>query len=70
MGSKGVPGPLAGPRSPALTSEQGAAAVGRTRAARATKYIEFHGGVRWPHVYFPARRLHSTEKRVRAAGRR
>jgi hypothetical protein len=28
--------------------------VGRTRAARATKYIEFHGCVMWPHVYLPA----------------
>jgi hypothetical protein len=35
--------------------------VGRTQAARATKYIEFHGGVRLPHVYLPARSLHSTE---------
>jgi hypothetical protein len=30
--------------------EQGAAAVGMTQSARATKYIEFHGGVRLPHV--------------------
>ena len=32
---------------------QGAAAVGRTHSARATKYIEFHGSVRLPHVYLP-----------------
>jgi hypothetical protein len=36
--------------------------VGRTQSARATKYIEFHGGVRLPHVYLPARSLHITER--------
>jgi hypothetical protein len=35
--------------------------VGRTQSARATKYIEFHGGVRLPHVYLPARSLHHIE---------
>jgi hypothetical protein len=35
--------------------------VGRTQTARATKYIEFHGGVRLPHVYLPAPTLHITE---------
>ena len=32
--------------------------MGRTQAARLTKYIEFHGGVRLPRVYPPARSLH------------
>jgi hypothetical protein len=41
---------------------QGAGAVGRTQSARATKYIEFHGSVRLPHVYLPARGLHITER--------
>jgi hypothetical protein len=43
---------------------QGAAAVGRTQSARATKYIEFHSGVRLPHVYLPGdtRSLHNTER--------
>jgi hypothetical protein len=54
---------------------QGAAAVGRTQSARATKYIEFHGSVRLPHVYLPAhslRCLHNTERalqRLDAASR-
>jgi hypothetical protein len=49
---------------------QGAAAVGRTQSARATKYIEFHGSVRLPHVYLAAhslRRLHITERALAAA---
>jgi len=41
---------VAGPRSPGPTSGQGPAAVGRTQAARMTKYNEFHGGVRC-HTY-------------------
>ena len=36
--------------------------MGRTQSARATKYIEFHGSVRLPHVYLPARSLHITER--------
>jgi hypothetical protein len=49
---------------------QGAAAVGRTQSARATKYIEFHDGVRLPHVYLPAhslRCLHITERALQPA---
>jgi hypothetical protein len=42
--------------------------VGRTQAARATKYIEFHDGVRLPHVYLPAHSLHITERALQAAG--
>jgi hypothetical protein len=38
---------------------QGAAAVDRVQSARARKYIEFHGGVRLPHVYLPAHSLHT-----------
>jgi hypothetical protein len=41
--------------------------VGRTQAARATKYIEFHGGVRLPHVYLPARSLHNLHSTESAA---
>jgi hypothetical protein len=33
--------------------------VGWTQSARATKYIEFHGGVRLSYVYLPARSLHT-----------
>jgi hypothetical protein len=36
--------------------------VGSTQSARATKYIEFHGSVRLPHVYLPAHSLHITER--------
>ena len=39
--------------------------MGRTQAARATKYIEFHGGVRLPHVSLSARSLHITESAAR-----
>jgi len=49
---------------------QGAAAVGWTQSARATKYIEFHGGVRLPHVYLPARSLRILPSVPRVAGRR
>jgi len=35
-----------GPKGQQPTSGQGDAAEGRTQAAMATKYIEFHGGVR------------------------
>jgi hypothetical protein len=42
--------------------------VGRTQSARATKYIEFHGSVRLPHVYLPAHSLHTTERALQAAG--
>ncbi len=41
--------------------------MGRTQSARATKYIEFHGSVRLPHVYLPARGLHITERALAAA---
>ncbi len=51
------------PQSPAPTSRKGAAAEGSTRAARVTKYIEFQVGVKWQHVYLPARSLHTTVKR-------
>jgi hypothetical protein len=43
-------------------------AGGRTQAARATKYIEFHGGMRLPHVYLPAHSLHITGEVPQAAG--
>jgi len=52
-----------GPRSPGPTRRQGIAAVVRNRAARVTKYIEFQGGMGLPHVYLPARSLHTTEQR-------
>ena len=42
--------------------------MGKTQAAKATKYIEFHGGVRLPHVYLPAHSLHITGEALRAAG--
>jgi hypothetical protein len=47
-----------GPKGRQPKSGQGAAAEGRTQTARATKYIEFYGGVRLPHVYLPAHSLH------------
>jgi hypothetical protein len=47
-----------GPKGRQQTSGQGAAAEGRTQAARVTKYIEVHGGVRLPHEYLPAHGLH------------
>jgi hypothetical protein len=45
--------------------------VGRTQPAKATKYIEFHSGVRLPHVYLPAHSLHTPRalQRLVAASR-
>ncbi len=57
-----------GPKGRQPTSGQGATAEGRTQAARATKYIEFHGGVRLPHVYLPAQSLHILRSVPREAG--
>jgi hypothetical protein len=57
-----------GPKGRQPTRGQGASAVVRTQAARAKKYIEFHGGVRLPHVYLPARSLRCLRRALRAAG--
>ncbi len=43
--------------------------MGRTQAARVTKY-EFHGGVKLPNVHLPARSLHINGEALRAAGYR
>ena len=58
------------PKGRLPTRGQGAAAVGRTQPARATKYIEFHGGVRLPYEYLPARSLHVTGSAAAAGCRK
>ena len=56
-----------GPATDERTKSRG---CGQDQAARATKYIEFHGGVRLPHEYLPARSLHVTGSAAAAGCRK
>ncbi len=52
------PGAVAGLRAGNRRADKEQRLRAGPRPQRATQYIEFHGGVRLPHVYLPARSLH------------
>jgi len=50
---------VSGPTEPSTDEQKRSRGCGQD-PGRVTKYIKFHGGVKLPHVYLPARSFHTT----------